>query len=277
MKNNILGTERLAIYGSPASQPTRPVYWCCLIKKLPFEARYHENWRDKYQPEFLKLNPLGMVPTIVDNGFALGEMAAILKYLSVKHGWDDFYPQDQKVQARIDQYLCVHQTMTRMATMALMGVFVTNGVEDMLKASTEESPSNVTRGTFIVPAKYNPQALEIGQATVTRLSKILEALAFPNENTFFCGTPQPTIADFAAYAELAQLQWANLFDFSGFPRIRTWLAEMEKQPYHDVVHEYNFALGDIRTKQNTAENYYGAIDSFFARIEREGVVVTRIP
>jgi glutathione S-transferase len=56
-------------------------------------------------PDYLALNPNGRVPTLVEDGFALWESSAILKYLSAKRperGLSGATPEDQ---AHVDQWL----------------------------------------------------------------------------------------------------------------------------------------------------------------------------
>jgi len=53
--------------------------------------------------DYLALNPNGRVPTLVEDGFALWESPAILKYLAAKHperGLNGANPRDQ---AHVDQ------------------------------------------------------------------------------------------------------------------------------------------------------------------------------
>src|SRR5690554_2039779 len=57
-------------------------------------------------PEFLKLNPNGRIPVIVDrdnDDFAVFESGAILIYLGEKYG--KFYPQEPKLRSRTLQWL----------------------------------------------------------------------------------------------------------------------------------------------------------------------------
>ena len=57
-------------------------------------------------PEFEKLNPAKLVPTIVDNGFALGESRAIITYLVNQYApGHKLYPADPKKRAQIDRVL----------------------------------------------------------------------------------------------------------------------------------------------------------------------------
>jgi glutathione S-transferase len=50
-------------------------------------------------PEFLKVNPRGKVPAIVDDGFALYESNAICEYLEEKHPQNPLLPKDAKARA----------------------------------------------------------------------------------------------------------------------------------------------------------------------------------
>ena len=50
-------------------------------------------------PEFLALNPAGMVPTLIDEGFALSESLAINLYLAKTYGPAPFYPSDARAEA----------------------------------------------------------------------------------------------------------------------------------------------------------------------------------
>ena len=59
-------SKSLIIHGIPASQPTRSVYWTCLIKGLPFELRPVDLASANARSLLLELNPTGQVPTIED-------------------------------------------------------------------------------------------------------------------------------------------------------------------------------------------------------------------
>lgn len=57
-------------------------------------------------PEFIKLNPQHMLPTLVDNNFSLWESKAIAIYLVEKYAKDDsLYPKDVKKRAIVNQRL----------------------------------------------------------------------------------------------------------------------------------------------------------------------------
>ncbi|XP_033213763.1 uncharacterized protein LOC117170828 [Belonocnema kinseyi] len=69
------------------------------IKVNPLEG-------DHMKPEFVKINPQRVIPTIDDNGLILCESRAILGYLVNKYAKNDhFYPKDPQKKGIIDQRL----------------------------------------------------------------------------------------------------------------------------------------------------------------------------
>ncbi len=258
--------EDLILYGAPASQPSRAVYWTCLIKGLSLELIRTELGQMGSSERIQAANPTGQIPTIEDGGFALYEMPAILIYLCEKYGWEDLLPKDLRTRSRVNQYLHFHHNWTRRVTMELMAPFVTIAFREFMEG----------RGySELIRRLDDPNKLEAGRATATLVSGLIERGYFAGDVGFLC-TDRATIADIACYEELSQLRTANLFDFDGFPKIRRWLDEMAELPFHEPAHRYNFELGDIRSSPNTIERFMAASASGFAALEECGVRVTRL-
>src|SRR4051812_17055316 len=59
---------------------------------------------EQHQPPFATLNPNGLVPVLVDDGFVLTEASAILRYLANKTR-SPLYPDDLRARARVDELL----------------------------------------------------------------------------------------------------------------------------------------------------------------------------
>lgn len=94
----------LTIYGSPRSRTMRTL-WLAEELGLQYEHRPVE-WDDPWlkSDEFLRLNPAGAIPTIVDDGFALAESMAISLYLAKKYGSagpSPLYPAGLEDEARV--------------------------------------------------------------------------------------------------------------------------------------------------------------------------------
>jgi glutathione S-transferase len=56
-------------------------------------------------PDYLRLNPNGRVPLLVDGGFHLWESHAIMQYLADKSHQQDIYPRDVSARADVNRWL----------------------------------------------------------------------------------------------------------------------------------------------------------------------------
>ena len=56
-------------------------------------------------PEYLKMNPTGLVPTIDDGGFVLWDSHSIVRYLAAKHGAGTLWPTDLQARADAERWM----------------------------------------------------------------------------------------------------------------------------------------------------------------------------
>jgi len=76
----------LKILGRNTSSNVQKVLWVCDELGLPFEREdYGLHFGGNKEPEYLAMNPNGLVPTIDDDGFVLWESNSICRYLAAKH------------------------------------------------------------------------------------------------------------------------------------------------------------------------------------------------
>ncbi|BBK31482.1 glutathione S-transferase [Stella humosa] len=96
----------LRILGRKTSSNVQKVLWLCTELDLPYarEDIGGPYGRNK-DPEYLALNPNGLVPTVDDDGFVLWESHAIMRYLAAKHGAEALWPADLKARADIDRWM----------------------------------------------------------------------------------------------------------------------------------------------------------------------------
>ena len=59
---------------------------------------------EQKHPEYLKLNPNGAVPTLVDGDFVLTESRAIMQYLAAKKPESGLLPIDEKARAEVTRW-----------------------------------------------------------------------------------------------------------------------------------------------------------------------------
>ena len=92
-------------------------------------------------PDYRALNPMGLVPTLVDDGFALWESNAMTRYLCEKYGDGSLHPSDRQVRATADTWMDWQQTicapMMRPLFYALVRTAEAERDEDEVKARIE--------------------------------------------------------------------------------------------------------------------------------------------
>lgn len=96
----------LKIWGRINSANVKKVVWAAQELGLPFEridAGGPFGLNDT--AEFLALNPNGTIPVIEDDGFALWESNAIVRYLASKYGDGALYPAGLQQRADIERWL----------------------------------------------------------------------------------------------------------------------------------------------------------------------------
>ena len=92
----------LKLYGGARSRASI-VQWYMEELEIPYEFILLDMQAGEHrQPEYLALNPMGKVPTIVDGDFSLWESGAILFYLAQKSGK---MPPSVEEQATINQWI----------------------------------------------------------------------------------------------------------------------------------------------------------------------------
>jgi len=94
----------LVLHDAPASSNALKVRFCLAELGLPYERRPVPLARPR-PADYLALNPVGLIPTLEDEGFVLSESQAILRYLAAREARDDLYPADVRDRARVDEFL----------------------------------------------------------------------------------------------------------------------------------------------------------------------------
>lgn len=96
----------LKIWGRANSTNVKKVTWLCEEMGLPYERiDAGMAFGVVNTPEYRKLNPNGLVPTIDDDGFILWESNAIVRYLAAKHAAGTLWPADLRLRADADRWM----------------------------------------------------------------------------------------------------------------------------------------------------------------------------
>jgi glutathione S-transferase len=99
-------TSTLRILGKASSINVRKVLWTCSEIGLPY-AR--EDWGSGFAatdtPEFMAMNPNGLIPVLEDEAGVLWESNTICRYLVGKHGRTDLLPSSPRDRALVERWM----------------------------------------------------------------------------------------------------------------------------------------------------------------------------
>ena len=182
------------LYHFPYSQHARRVVSLMVEANLEHELRHVAMGKGAHQSaEYLAINPNHQVPTLIDGEVKIHESNAILRYLCVKHGLNEWYPRELPVLAKVEQWLDWNQSR------------LSPTVVDI-----------VLNSVFLAP-KGDQAAIERGLSRLPELWSILDAgLA----NTPFLAGPRPTIADLSLASSVFQLTLAKVTPDG--PNVSAW-------------------------------------------------------
>ena len=96
----------LRILGRANSFNVRKVLWVCDEIGIAYQREdFGRGFSPTNTPEFLKLNPVGQVPTVIEDGFVMRESNAIVRYLAARHRAKNLDPDDLGQRQRIEQWM----------------------------------------------------------------------------------------------------------------------------------------------------------------------------
>jgi GST-like protein len=156
---------------------------------------------EQKRPEYLKINPNGRIPAIVDreeDNFTIFESGAILIYLAEKTG--RLLPTDRKGRSRVIQWL----------------MFQMGGVGPM------QGQANVFVRYF--PEKI-PAAIQRYPNETRRLYTVLDTRLQQSE--YLAG--DYSIADIATWTWVRAHSWAEV-SVEGLPHLQRWMAAIAQRP-----------------------------------------------
>lgn len=96
----------LRILGRANSFNVRKVLWTCDELGISFQREdWGRGYRSTDDPEFLRINPVGLIPAVIENDEIILESNTIVRYLATKYGPEYFYPQDPLQRARTERWM----------------------------------------------------------------------------------------------------------------------------------------------------------------------------
>jgi glutathione S-transferase len=154
-------------------------------------------------PEYLAINPLGKIPTLVDGRLTVWESNAVLQYMVEAHGGNRLWLREAKARAAVARWLYWETSEWQPALMQVLTGFVARE----LGLLDESAPVTLNW----VDPRFRAQA------------EFLEAHLRGRE---YLALDELTIADFSVAAMMMYVRRA-FFPFSEFPAIAAWYERIE--------------------------------------------------
>lgn len=96
----------LKIWGRASSSNVQKVLWCCAELGIPFERiDFGGPFGGNQDPEYLRLNPNGLVPTVRDGDLVLWESNTICRYLATTRDGARLYPPAPADRALVERWM----------------------------------------------------------------------------------------------------------------------------------------------------------------------------
>ncbi len=203
----------ITFYYAPQSAASR-IHWALEELGVPYEkVKLDLKAGDQKKPEYLKLNPNGKVPTLVDDGVTLFESLAIVLHLGTKYGVDKgLWPAlgtPEHAQALV---------WTTWGTVSLMGV-----AQRLL----------LNTSSFIPAELHHAGQAERARTEFEGLLGVLEAQLAGK--TYALGDSF-SLVDVANGSFLGWLSHVLPLDLSPWPSVRAWVGRSVDRPaFHTAM------------------------------------------
>jgi glutathione S-transferase len=240
----------LELYNAPQSTCSQKVRLTLAEKGLEFvEHKLKLFQNDQLRPEYLRLNPNGVVPTLVDDGVAIIDSSVIMEYLDEEYPKTSLTPASTKGRAKMRAWLRFFEEVPTVAVRfpsynAAFARHFSKMSEDEFQTLAKLKPlrdkflgeMDKTKGFSTEKLKSAEDSI---RKTVARMDPALRA------NEYLLG-PALTLADFCvlpAMIRMEDLGYEFLWDDK--PGVMAWLARIKARPSFKAA----FYFGSLLSEQ----------------------------
>lgn len=159
----------LELYHSGLTTCSKQVRHCLREKGLPYVSHYVELWRyENLSPDYLRLNPNGVVPTLVHDGAPIINSFCINEYIDDAFPEPPLRPADLKERARMRYWAWtadeVHLSLARLTHQRVLKAAMADLSADDLQVMLKATPVPEKRERWNVLAKGGYSADEMQAA-----------------------------------------------------------------------------------------------------------------
>jgi glutathione S-transferase len=223
------------LYNAPQSTCSQRVRFVFNGKKIPFdEVKLNLLEGDQLRPDYLKLNPNGVVPTLDHDGDIVIDSTVITEYLDEVVPQASFTPESPVARARMRALMHFIDEMPAAAVrvptfnLAFLPTFQKMSRENFV-AMTESKP---LRREFMMTMGQTgfPQAeMDAARARLRRTYERMDAEIAKSGGPWLLGK-NISLADVAVMPALVRMHDLRMPDWQDLPRIVTWFDNIRAHP-----------------------------------------------
>ncbi len=228
-------------------------------KGLDWEARRVDLFKsEQYDPQYLKMNPKGVVPTLVHDGKPVVESTLICEYIDETYPDPPLIPKDAWGRTRmrlwsklVDEGL--HDGVTELSFSAMFRERMRNMTEEQRQTRFrnvgDPRRTDRFRSTYELGAK-SPFVVH-GIAAYERAFRLMDATLTEHGGPWLVGD-EVTLADINLMPYAARLEYLGLLGawIDAYPRVHDWWVRAQNWPFfqsvlRDLISEHEFS--EMRT------------------------------
>lgn len=229
----------IILYDAANVPSPRRVRIVLLEKGLPFRIKWlNLGLMDQKQESYLKLNPTGLVPTLVHGEDALYESNVINEYLDALYPEPPLVPREPLAQARMRMWFAFESDWAKPFRDAAYETLAKKRLQDsgmtpeQLRAELMKRTRNeayVKFATRVLTTPRNDDLLEFCTALLFEKIGQMEA-TLADGRPWLCGD-RFTLADIALIPRMETFPAIGITDiYERFPRIAAWAARVKARP-----------------------------------------------
>jgi len=231
-------------------------------KGLPFETRNVDLFRaEQYDPEYLKLNPKGLVPTLVHDGVPVIESTLICEYLDDAYPTPPLVPEAPLGRARmrlwskaVDEGL--HEGVTEISFSAMFRQAMQQMSEQQRQTRFRNVGDPRRRDRFMSTYALGIESPYVAWAVAAfekAFANLEQALVSSGDWILHSGY---SLADINLAPYVARLNYLTLLDLftDGRPAIRAWWQRMQARPAYEAA-----ISGPLTVEEVDRMRHYGGL------------------
>lgn len=239
----------LELLNNPYSTCSQKVRLTLYEKDIPFtDTRLDFRKKEHLSPEYLKLNPNGVVPTLLDDGRPVVDSSVIMEYLDEAYPERRLTPPDAYGRAQVRAWLRfieeVPTTAIRVPSFNKAFVRHSSGLSDEDRA--ENANIRPLRKHFYRKMGRKGFADEEYDASLDRLRQTLARMQGALADHEWLTGGALTLADYCVVPTIDRMQDLGLDDlWTDLPGVQRWWAAIRARPAFASTYPKGARLSDI--------------------------------